>query len=77
LYRLAQTLHGISFADFISDLNDGIPLSDACVETIIASDVLENIMKPYTFLAEMNSHLKDGGIAFINIPFMYCFTRPI
>ncbi|MNC99814.1 hypothetical protein D3C83_182260 [compost metagenome] len=40
--------HGSSYVDVMCDLNDGIALPDACVDTVLCTDVLEHICRPAT-----------------------------
>jgi SAM-dependent methyltransferase len=66
-----SSLHGPTFLDFATDLNLGIPLRADSVDTLLASDVLEHIYKPHILLAEMFRVLRPGGVALINMPFLY------
>lgn len=59
------------FLDFAADLNSGISLRADVVDTLLASDVLEHIYKPHILLAEMFRVLRSGGVALINMPFLY------
>jgi SAM-dependent methyltransferase len=65
------TLHGDAFIDFANDLNAGIPLRDAAIDTIVLSDVLEHIFRPDALLREVERVLRPGGTALINTPFLY------
>lgn len=65
------SLHGLSFIDFASDLNDGVPLGDGLVSTVIGSDVLEHIYQPQALLADIRRVLKPGGVFLFNTPFLY------
>ena len=47
------SLHGNQFIDFPCDLSQGVPLPDACVDTIVMSDVLEHLYTPHHTMAEM------------------------
>jgi SAM-dependent methyltransferase len=66
-----RSLHDPAFPDFAADLNRGIPLRVDVVDTLLASDVLEHIYKPHILLAEMFRVLRPGGVALINMPFLY------
>jgi SAM-dependent methyltransferase len=66
-----QSLHGRTFIDFASDLNSGIALGDETVDTIILSDVLEHIYRPHELLRDVCRVLRPGGMALINMPFIY------
>ena len=67
-----NSLHGQAFLDFACDLGTGVPLADASVDTVIASDVLEHVFRPRLVLAEIFRILKPGGTALINVPMLYC-----
>lgn len=66
-----SSLHGSVFLDFSADLNCGIPLRAGVVDTILATDVLEHIYKPHILFAEMFRVLRPGGVALMNMPFLY------
>jgi SAM-dependent methyltransferase len=66
-----QSLHGRTFIDFASDLNVGIALGNETADTVILSDVLEHIYCPHELLHEICRVLKPGGMALINMPFIY------
>jgi SAM-dependent methyltransferase len=66
-----MTLHGDAFIDFANDLNAGIPLRDATIDTIVLSDVLEHIFHPDAVLREIQRVLRPGATALINTPFLY------
>ncbi len=65
------SLHGAKFIDFAADLNGGIPLQTASVDTVLASDVLEHIYRPQLLLSEIFRILRPGGCALLNMPFLY------
>jgi SAM-dependent methyltransferase len=65
------TLHGDAFVDFANDLNAGIPLRDATIDTIVLSDVLEHIYHPDALLREIHRVLRPGATALVNTPFLY------
>lgn len=51
-----------------ADLNRGIPLVDSSVDVVIATDVLEHLVDPYTFVGEMYRVLKPGGYILLDTP---------
>lgn len=63
--------HGISFLDYACDLNEKLPFSDACFDSILLSDVLEHLWNPSFLWSEMNRMLKPGGHILLNTPFFY------
>lgn len=67
----ASSKHGSEFVDRHCDLNGLIPLSDACCDTVILSDVLEHIANPYYLLSEVARITAYGGHALLSVPFLY------
>jgi len=55
-------------ADYICDLNDGIPLPDNSVGVINASHVIEHLHDKQKTMEEIFRVLVDGGWAFIEVP---------
>jgi len=51
-----------------ADLNFTIPLADHSIDVIVASDVLEHLVDPYTFVGEMYRVLRPGGYALVDTP---------
>lgn len=69
--------------DFVSPLDEKVPLKDDCVDGIISNSVLEHIRYPEKFIAEAFRVLKPGGKIFISVPFVileheapFDFQRP-
>lgn len=65
------TVSTTSHLDHNCDLNEGIPLADDTVDTIILSDVLEHIYEPKSLCKEMQRVLRPGGRLIGNVPFHY------
>lgn len=55
-------------ADFVHDLNDGIPLPDNSVGVLNASHILEHLHDKTKIMGEIHRVLAHGGWAFIEIP---------
>jgi O-antigen biosynthesis protein len=55
-------------ADFVSDLNDGIPLEDNSVGVLNASHILEHLHDKHKIMSEIHRVLAPGGWAFIEVP---------
>lgn len=55
-------------ADFVADLNDGIPLPDNSVGVLNASHILEHLYDKTKIMAEIHRVLAPGGWAFIEVP---------
>ena len=55
-------------ADYVCDLNDGIPLPDNSVGVLNASHILEHLYDKNKAMAEIHRVLAHGGWAFIEIP---------
>jgi SAM-dependent methyltransferase len=48
-----------------------MPLTTACVESALATEVLEHVPRPEGFLAEAFRVLKSGGVFFFTTPFLW------
>lgn len=48
-----------------------LPLTDACVDTIVCLEVLEHVREPQAALAEFARVLRSGGVMIFSMPFMY------
>lgn len=55
-------------ADYVYDLNDGIPLPDNSVGVLNASHILEHLHDKTKIMGEIHRVLAHGGWAFIEIP---------
>ena len=55
-------------ADYVADLNDGIPLPDNSVGVLNASHILEHLHDKTKAMAEIHRVLAHGGWAFIEVP---------
>jgi|SRR5882672_1031673 len=66
-----DTLHDSPHLDIEADLNDGLPLPDASVDTILATSVLEHLRKPDLFWSEAARALRPGGKVILTVPFFY------
>lgn len=51
-----------------ADLNICIPLRSESIDVIIATDVLEHLVNPFTFVGEMYRVLKPGGYVVLDTP---------
>jgi ubiquinone/menaquinone biosynthesis C-methylase UbiE len=65
------TKHKIDHLDHEVDLTEKLPFPDNSFSTIILSDVLEHIPNPGQLWSEMYRILTPGGVAIINVPFLY------
>jgi SAM-dependent methyltransferase len=57
--------------DYAADLNNGIPLADEAVNTILLSDVFEHINDPERLMSEISRVLKIDGKLILGSPFLY------
>ena len=55
-------------ADYVADLNDGIPLPDISVFVLNASHILEHLHDKTKIMSEIHRVLAHGGWAFIEVP---------
>ena len=55
-------------ADYVQDLNDGIPLPDNSVGVLNASHILEHLHDKTKIMSEIHRVLAHGGWAFIEVP---------
>lgn len=55
-------------ADYVCDLNDGIPLPDNSVGVLNASHILEHLHDKTKIMGEIHRVLAHGGWAFIEVP---------
>ena len=55
-------------ADYVCDLNDGIPLPDNSVGVLNASHILEHLADKTKIMSEIHRVLSPGGWAFIEVP---------
>jgi ubiquinone/menaquinone biosynthesis C-methylase UbiE len=65
------TRHKVDHLDHEIDLTQRLPFPDNSFSTIILSDVLEHIPNPGQLWSEMYRILTPGGVAIINVPFLY------
>jgi glycosyltransferase involved in cell wall biosynthesis len=57
-----------SNADYVADLNEGIPLPDNSVGVLNASHILEHLHDKHKAMSEIHRVLAHGGWAFIEVP---------
>lgn len=55
-------------ADYVADLNEGIPLEDNSVWVLNAHHILEHLKDPIKSMSEIHRVLAHGGWAFIEVP---------
>lgn len=67
----ANSLHENIHLDHIADLNKKVPVDTDCIDTVLLTDVLEHISKPYILMAEISRVLKNEGRLILGVPFMY------
>lgn len=63
--------HGSPHVDVFCDLNNGIDLPAASVDTVLCTDVLEHIYEPRRLWTEFVRILRPGGVALVGVPFLY------
>jgi len=63
--------HGLVTPDLEQDLAEPLALPDACVDTVLLTDVLEHMREPDRLIGEIRRILRPGGRAIIGVPFLY------
>lgn len=71
----SESHHDNIHLDYISDLNEEIPLNDNSVDTIILTDVLEHISKPQILLAEIGRIMRKERRLILGFPFFINFMK--
>ena len=67
-YKNYKTVDIRSNADYVADLNEGIPLEDNSVGVLHAYHILEHLKDPVKSMREIHRVLAHGGWAFIEVP---------
>ncbi len=65
------SVHATSHVDVYADLSQPLPFEDGAFDTVVLSDVLEHLPKPWQLVSEIRRILAPGGHAFVNVPFLY------
>lgn len=63
--------HQLKHIDQACDLNEPLPLPDACFDTVLLTDVLEHIANPGALIDEIARILAPGGKLIASVPFSY------
>lgn len=71
LDRLPTSLRSAQHLDLIGDLNVGIPLRSASVDTLLATDVLEHLRDFGPVWKDVPVVLRPGGKLILGVPFLY------
>jgi SAM-dependent methyltransferase len=67
----ANSEHQLRHIDQACDLNEPLPLSDSCFDTVLLTDVLEHIANPGALVNEIGRILTPGGKLIGSVPFTY------
>ncbi|HKV52111.1 MAG TPA: class I SAM-dependent methyltransferase [Gemmatimonadaceae bacterium] len=67
----AGSLHAISHADLLADLNEMCPLPDETFDTILCTDVIEHLKHPGGLFMDASRMLKSGGHLIVGTPYLY------
>lgn len=67
-YKDYKTVDIREHADYVADLNKGIPLEDNSVGVINASHIIEHLRDPIHTMKEIHRVLAHGGWVFIDVP---------
>jgi len=63
--------HDLSYVDFHIDMTKSLPFKNDTFDTVIMSDVLEHISRPFDTLQEVSRIIVPGGHLILNVPFLY------
>lgn len=66
-----ESLHGSRFIDVEVDLNSALPFPSASFDTVLLTDVLEHVFKPWNVISEVSRVLRAGGHLILTVPFFY------
>lgn len=66
--RVLKQASAKGIASLQADLNRCIPLVESSIDVVIATDVLEHLVDPDTFVREMYRVLKPGGYILLDTP---------
>lgn len=67
----ASSLHASDHLDHTADLNEPLPFPAASFDTVLLTDVLEHIARPWLLFSEIARILRPDGHAIIGVPYMY------
>lgn len=70
-YYATDYTAGHSDLDFCADLQGGLPLVDASIDTIFCCSVMEHTPEPWRVLPEFERVLQPGGHVILSVPFVY------
>jgi SAM-dependent methyltransferase len=65
------SLHGGQYLDEVADLNQPLRFAAASFDTVLLTDVLEHIARPWVLCPEIARILKPDGHVIIGVPYMY------
>ena len=65
----ADSQFGYQIPDTIYFSGDTWPIESATIDTVIATETLEHVLRPHEFLAEARRVLKPGGGLLLTVPF--------
>jgi len=66
-----QSLHRLAHVDCFIDLDAPLPFVSSRFDTVLATDVLEHLSDPRSFVREVSRVLRTGGKLILGAPFLY------
>lgn len=66
-----NSLHDGGNVDVVADLCARLPLDDDSADTVVSFQVMEHLAEPGAFLEECFRILRNGGVIFLTVPFMW------
>lgn len=58
------------YIDVVGDVLDA-PFNDASFDSVVSTQVLEHVEKPWVMVAEIHRILRHGGVCIVTAPFMF------
>lgn len=66
-----NTYHKNELLDAVVDLNRPLPMDSNSFDTVLLTDVLEHLARPFELMAEVSRVLRPGGKLIVGVPFLY------
>ena len=67
----SQDPYVLSLLDRVVDINEPLPFEDGSFDSVLCSDVIAHVKRPWELMREMVRVLKPGGRLVVTTPFIY------